>query len=404
MCLIVEKGATVERTSRGKGLTVFKVLQYSAYANNGKGGFQSPIWSKHYQQGELKKEPVFAFEERSGSDTGFTSKMPDFSHRTMPGIGKGLHTYATLERATYQATRFAFEQRIVVECRIPRRTLFVRGRTLGGDAQLVSLALQVGKAVAGDPELVAKFNASKSKSKVDLTKMSKAAKLRYLASRLETDLRSQFNQASINNCGVALGARLNNDGSLDDGRLRNSSDFETQFGVSHDDTNALWTARYSQLGIDEPDLLIPGAGHPEQYAKVTVEAVARILRKLADKYAKAERNKTSYKLRQLAKAIRRNVATFSQACLKNCAVAIGVRLQPNGTLIPIEKRNYCNERAFADKFGVTFDEAHALGYAYYSQLGIGEEDVTMDWATRLPALEVARIVDLLANKYDGKGN
>ena len=115
--------------------------------------------------------------------------------------------------------------------------------------------------------------------------------------------------------------------------------------------------------------------------------------------------KTSARLRKLARAIRKAGKQFSQDSVQWCAVAIGNRLQSNGSLseaTPGFSQN--NTSTFAEKFGVNDQQAYALNYAEYGRLRIGVRSVGDHWDTKLTAPVVAGIVDRLADKYAAKGN
>jgi len=115
--------------------------------------------------------------------------------------------------------------------------------------------------------------------------------------------------------------------------------------------------------------------------------------------------KTSTKLRKLAKAIRKAGDQFRQSSTNWCAVAIGNRLQADGTLTPATPGVSQNRMAdFAERFGVSEQQAHALNYAEYGRLRVGARSVQSQWDVKLTPVFVAGIVEKLADKYAAKGN
>lgn len=113
-------------------------------------------------------------------------------------------------------------------------------------------------------------------------------KLKFLARMLETKLADQFDQNSIKNCVVGLGARLKSNGQLADYEVGSVMwIFPDKYGVTETETDALFCATYSGLDIDEPDLLMVDDRDRTDYSKVTLPDVVRVLRKLGNKYMRA---------------------------------------------------------------------------------------------------------------------
>jgi len=117
MCLHLSKNAKVETSP--VNIVVYKRL-------NEKG--RAPYRHTKYYQGELKTVPEF-----SGFDEKFTHKIP----AGVDTVYHGLHVYVTKRKA------MQFQSSLIVECVIPRRTPFIRGK----NGQIVTLKLRIGKAV-----------------------------------------------------------------------------------------------------------------------------------------------------------------------------------------------------------------------------------------------------------------
>jgi hypothetical protein len=116
----------------------------------------------------------------------------------------------------------------------------------------------------------------------DFQTSTTSEKLRFLADNLEKpELAARFDQVSSKNCTVALGAILQANGKLAENMWGGGAFpiFQTKYKVGWSVAFALYTGRYSMLGIGEPDYV--GNNTP-------VEDVKKILRKLADRYEETQ--------------------------------------------------------------------------------------------------------------------
>jgi len=124
MCLILKKKARVETSP--VAITVYKRLSLSGKA---------PFRPTKYYTGELKTVKNFTVDN---SVSGCVEKVVKVLPNTAHFIYKGFHVYETKRRA-----QMFGRCGLVVECKIPRYTPFIRGR----NGQIVTLGLRVGKAV-----------------------------------------------------------------------------------------------------------------------------------------------------------------------------------------------------------------------------------------------------------------
>lgn len=274
MCLLVEKGTRVERTSRGKGITVYKVLDYDASVDK----FLSPIFSMKYVRGELKQTLYFTAEATVMHRAPFTKQFPDKFFAQYPAVGAGFHTFATQQDAQRYINSLSIltKDSIIVQCRIPRRTLFIAGSGLLGDRELVSLQLRVGKAVAGPSTLVEKFN------NTQLRVAPTSVKLRRLSQAIRNNA-ATFRQKDPEQCVVAIGNRLRSGSTLApiaDNYFspNNSARFARKFGVTVAEADALNYANYSRLDIGLKDV------DRNWDTLLTASVVADVVDKLANKY------------------------------------------------------------------------------------------------------------------------
>jgi hypothetical protein len=148
MCLTIKRRDNgVEKATAP--IVCWKVLSIRAR------GFKSPHRSATYKCGELKTVKNFSQGQLyPARDIHFTDTLPANKSKR---VDAGLHAHGKLSRAKSSAS---CGSRIVVECRIPKGSLFIRGIY----GEFVSLKLKVGKAVAGPAWDVKRFNQAKSKT------------------------------------------------------------------------------------------------------------------------------------------------------------------------------------------------------------------------------------------------
>jgi len=121
---------------------------------------------------------------------------------------------------------------------------------------------------------------------------------------------------------------------------------------------------------------------------------------------KLQNLRPSQRLRYLARRLRGNLrTTFNQSSSTNCVVGIGARMKDDGTIGNRGIRAFSGDVVvqFAEKFGVTRAQAHALYLAEYGKLRIGVPTITDHWSTLLSAQFVAGVLDILADKYEHRG-
>lgn len=148
MCLNIADGMTVETSN--EPVIVFKVLDKRRHKRATT--FSSPYFEMPYTRGDTKEVESFGMRYFDGSHDmhliNFNGWIPEGRQRR---VEQGLHAYIHAERADLFSR--CDPDQIVVRCIIPRGTPFIRGVN-----DIVTLKLQVGKAIRGARHLVDAFN------------------------------------------------------------------------------------------------------------------------------------------------------------------------------------------------------------------------------------------------------
>jgi len=216
-------------------------------------------------------------------------------------------------------------------------------------------------------------------------------RLRLLANAVARNRR--FNISNPDHCIVAIGLRLNENGSMRRTDLSYLShaeqrqQFAQKFSMSESDVLDLWIGFFGS-----ENMVYFSASQSEQ----TAQAVA-LIGKFVEKYRAS-------KLDLLARAIEANAKEFSQLDCGKCITGIGMRMNDAGELDPDHFESDCrgyNSGAFARKFGITSDEASALfaGDFYKLDESLGENDLGA--CGRTGAAKAVAAVRWLADKYRG---
>jgi hypothetical protein len=143
MCLTLYKNSQIQKSD--KSITVYKRLRHRGHE------FVSPYYRASYKRGQLEAVRFFSgYSNINYQLLDFHSQLPEDVTR----ITKGIHAYTSLAAAKRSSNR----HEIIVECRIPRRTPFIKGR----GKEIASLALKTVKAV-GNSQNDKEFNSTRKR-------------------------------------------------------------------------------------------------------------------------------------------------------------------------------------------------------------------------------------------------
>jgi hypothetical protein len=117
---------------------------------------------------------------------------------------------------------------------------------------------------------------------MNFSKAKTSEKLEFLADMIETKHAEIFYQGYHEDCAVGIGARINGSGSLrkHDFLESGSELFGRKYGVTEEETDALFLARYSGLRTRLKD---------RDFVEVTPQVAACAVRSLARKYARRDK-------------------------------------------------------------------------------------------------------------------